>query len=72
MQPRSEIEQLADVFGLVTGRFLEDTIRKAEVAQAIQDREALIKEQIKLEVIKAMRQIFQVNYTRITGNTPWS
>ena len=72
MRDLSEIEQLADVFGAGTGDFLDDTQRQAEVARAIHDHEALVKEQIKLEVLKAVRQIFQVNYQRITGNEAWS
>lgn len=72
MQERSEIRQLADVFGMVTGKFLVDTERKVTLAHAIPDRAALVKEQIKLEVIKALRQVFQVNYYQITGEDAWS
>ena len=72
MTDPSEIEQLANVFGNVTGKFLEDTERKVDVARAMQDREALVKEQIKLEVLKSVRMIFKVNYKRITGNDVWA
>ena len=72
MRDLSEIEQLADVFGAVTGNFLDDTQRQAEVAHAIHDHDALVKEKITMEVLKAVRQIFQVNYQRITGNEAWS
>jgi hypothetical protein len=68
----SEIEQLADIFGAVTGNSLDEPQRQAEVARAIHDDEALVKEQIKMEVLKAVRQIFQVNYQRITGDEAWS
>jgi len=67
-----EIEQFADVFGAVAGISLDDTQRQAEVARAIHDHEALVKEQIKMEALKAARQIFQVTYLHITGNGTWS
>ena len=72
MRDLSEIEQLADVFGAVTGNFLDDTQRQAEVARTIHDHDALVKEQIIMEVLKAVRQIFQFNYQRIRGNEVWS
>lgn len=71
-QKLSEIEQLADVFGLVTARFLRDSQNKAELARAAGDHQELIKEQIKIEVLRQTRNIFEHNYKRITGREPWS
>ena len=71
MAESSQIRELADLFGEVTGRFLVETEHKAELARAIEDRESLVKEQIKQEVLKSVRAIFEVNYKRITGDEPW-
>jgi hypothetical protein len=72
MEQRSEIEQLADAFGLATAKFLEETERRAELARAMQDQEMLVKEHIKSEVVKSVRQIFEANFKRITGRNAWS
>jgi hypothetical protein len=72
MMRKSEIEQLAEAFGTGTAKFLADMERKVELARAMQDREMLIKEQIKIEVVKSMRQIFEANYKRITGSSAWN
>lgn len=72
MEQRSEIEQLADAFGLATAKFLEETERKVELARAMQDQEMLVKEHIKSEVVKSVRQIFEANFKRITGRNAWS
>jgi hypothetical protein len=71
MTESSQIRELADIFGEVTGRFLTQTEHKAELARAIDDRESLVKEQIKQEVLKSVRGIFDVNYRRIAGDEPW-
>lgn len=68
---QSDIEQLASAFGETTRQFLEDSERKAELARAMNDREALIKQQIKMEVLQATRMIFERNYKSITGEEPW-
>lgn len=66
------IEKLADSFGLTTGKFLEDSQRKVELAKAAGEREEIIKAQIKFEVLRQTRKIFAYNYKQITGNEPWS
>ncbi|MEM7128516.1 MAG: hypothetical protein AAF702_19440 [Chloroflexota bacterium] len=71
-QPDSQIKELADIFGLVTHRFLEDSQNKAELAKAAGDREELIKEQIKVEVLRQTRRIFEIHYKRIAGTEPWN
>ncbi|MEZ4707643.1 MAG: hypothetical protein R3A44_10575 [Caldilineaceae bacterium] len=69
---KSQIEQLADGFELTTGRFLQDSQNKAELAKAEGDKAELVKEQIKIEMLRQTRAIFAHNYKRITGSEPWS
>ena len=67
----ADIKQLANGFGLTTYKFLEQTQHKVELAKAAQDSAELVKEQIKLEVIKGMRMIFARHYAHITGEEAW-
>ena len=66
-----EVDKLAQTFRLITGRFVDHADAEIELARAMQDREALVKEQIKLSVMQHARSIFQDCYRSATGRTAW-
>jgi hypothetical protein len=53
-----QLEQLEHYFLYYTSFFLKDTRNKLDLAQALQDADAVMKEQSKLETMNAVRQIF--------------
>jgi hypothetical protein len=55
-----QLEQLEHYFLYHTSFFLKDTQNKLELAQALQDTDAVMKEQSKLETMNAVREIFGV------------
>ncbi len=67
----SEVEKLAQTFGWITGRIVEHGHREVELARAMQDREMLVKAQIKLAVMEHSRQILDYCYIRVTGGRTW-
>ncbi len=67
----SEIEKLAQAFEWITGRHIEFGAQEIELLRAMQDKEALVKEQIKLSTIKHTRSVFCDCYQRATGRRPW-
>ena len=66
-----DVEKLAYAFGWITGRILEHTRKDIEVAGAMRDEEALVKQQLKLEVIKHARGIFRDCHRLVTGRKAW-
>lgn len=50
---------------------LFDWIREIELAKAMQDRESLVKQQIKMETIRTAREIFAQGYQIATGTKAW-
>ena len=68
---RPDIDKLAWAFERITGDIIGFADQEIEVAKALQDREAKIKAQIKMETLKYARYIFAMNYLRITGRRVW-
>ncbi len=66
-----EIEKLAQAFGLITGTLLEHSEGEIDLLRALNDREALVKEQIKLGMLKHVRDVFDECYRRTTGRRAW-
>lgn len=66
-----EIERLAQAFDWVTGRYIEHSQQEIELLRALQDKESLVKEQIKLEMMKHVRSMFHTCYKRVTGRRAW-
>ena len=62
-----EVEKLAQAFDWITGRMVEHGRLQVELARVMQDRESLVKEQIKLSVMEHARQIFQQCHVLVTG-----
>ena len=54
------LEQLEEYFLYHTSFFLKDARNKLELAQALQDTDAAMKEQSKLETMNAAREMFDV------------
>lgn len=66
-----DIEKLAQAFALITGRYVEHAANEIELARAMQDQESLVKEQIKLGMMRHARSIFQDCYRAVTGRKAW-
>ena len=66
-----EIDKLSEFFGRVTGQIVEDAEREIELARAMQDRDEIVKQQIKRETIKTARALFARGYQIATGRRAW-
>ena len=66
-----EVDKLKEFFGRVTGCIVAYGEKELELARAMQDREALVKVQIKLESVKTARAIFARGYRIATGKAAW-
>jgi hypothetical protein len=60
-----DIERLKETFEALSGSFITNVENDIEVARARADREALIREQIKVSVMKHARELFQHAYTLV-------
>ncbi len=68
---QAEIEKLAQALEWITGQHIEHGELEIELFRAMQDKQALVKEQIKLSTIKYMRGVFNECYQRATGRRAW-
>lgn len=66
-----EIEKLKAYFGQVTSKIVEVARGEIDLAHALQDRDELVKQQIKMETIRTARAIFAQGYQIATGRTAW-
>ncbi len=66
-----EVEKLAQAFGRMTGRVVEQANHEIELARAMQDRELVVKAQIKVSVMEHSREIFEQCYRWVTGMEAW-
>jgi hypothetical protein len=64
-QQQLEIDRLKAAFADVTDTFLEQAEQKLALAHALDDQDLVIKEQIKMEVMKSARGIFQRCYLQV-------
>jgi hypothetical protein len=67
----AESDKLALAFNWTTKRVLSFAEKEIELARAMKDQETLIREQIKLEVTKSARGIFQDCFRSILGRKAW-
>ena len=67
----SEMEKLAAAFGGLTGFVVEVAENEIELAKALGDQQALIKQQIKIETMKSARDMFRMVFWRVTGRWAW-
>ena len=63
----TEIDKLARVYKMIVEKQLEYTRGAVELARATGDREAVVKEQIKMGMLKNAIEIFAYAYLRVTG-----
>lgn len=68
---KPDIDKLAWAFGRITEGIIGYAYHEIEMAAALQDREAKVRVQIKMETIKHSRHIFATSYQRITGRSVW-
>jgi hypothetical protein len=68
----SDIEKISRAFDLVTSSYIQHSEQDIELIRAMSDKDALIKEQIKMETIKHIRSIFNDCYKRSTGKKAWN
>jgi hypothetical protein len=62
-----EIDKLRVGFEWITDRIVADAEREVELLRAMQDREALVKEQIKLSTVRHVRGLFEQCYRSATA-----
>jgi len=67
----ADIDKLKELFGRVSATIVANAGQESELALAMQDRETLVKVQIKMETMKSARKIFATYYTSITGRRAW-
>ena len=67
----SEMEKLVRAFDHVTGKMVARGEQDIELLQAMHDEEGLIKERIKVGMVKHMRELFADCYRRATGAEAW-
>ncbi len=70
MKNDSDAARVAAQFDQLTHRVASSFKRQLEIARASQDHDGVIKEQIKLEVLKAARGMFAGSYRVALGNKP--
>ncbi len=66
-----EIEKLSQSFDLITQMILKHSDHEIELLRALNDRENLIKEQIKNGSVKHIRSVFEHCYLLSTGRKAW-
>jgi hypothetical protein len=69
--PITEARKLARAFDWVTGRIVAHAEGEVETARALQDEEAVVKQQVKMETIRHARAIFEECYLLATGRRAW-
>ena len=68
----SEMEKLVRAFDHVTGKMIARGEQDIELLQAMHDEEGLVKERIKVGMMKRMREVFADCYRRSTGKEAWN
>ena len=66
-----QIDKLAQAFDVITSMYVDIYANQADLLRAVKDQDALVKEQIKLELMKFSRVLFADTFFRVTGRRPW-
>ena len=66
-----EAEKVAQAFQWLTSRYMENSGREIELLRAMNDQESLVKERIKLGVMKHARGMFHNCYKFMIGREAW-
>jgi hypothetical protein len=64
---KPEVEKVAQIFAYLTQGIIEQAEREIELARAMHDQDEVVKQQIKMETVKFVRQMFEDCYSRVTG-----
>ena len=67
----SDVEKLARMFDWVTGRIVAHSQLEIDMARAMNDKDELVKQQIKLSTIRHARDIFNMCHQHLTGENAW-
>ena len=67
----AESEKVAKAFDWLTKRILTYSEAEIELARAMKDEDALIREQIKHELLKSARGMFQDCFRGVLGRKAW-
>lgn len=62
-----EVDKVKAAFELITGVIVQQAEQEIDLLRAVNDRENLIKEQIKLSTVRSVRAIFAEAYRQATG-----
>jgi chorismate mutase len=68
---RTDLHRVTEKFDQLTQQILQSFHRRLELARAENDEAAVIKEQIKIEVLKATRGLYAGAYRHVTRQRPW-
>jgi hypothetical protein len=68
---QAEIDKLREYFGQITSRIIQYARQEIDLAGAMQDRDELVKQQIKMETFRTAREIFARGYQIATGRKAW-
>jgi hypothetical protein len=66
-----ETDKLKEYFGQITAEIVAYARGEIELARAMQDRDELVKQQVKMETIKTAREVFAQGYQIATGRRAW-
>jgi len=66
-----ELEQIRQAFDRITAFVVAYGQNEVELARAMQDREGVIKTQIKMSTVAWAREVFDTCYRRATGRRAW-
>ena len=68
---RTDAEKIAVAFGHITGNIIDYGQHEIDLARAISDQDAVVKQQIKVETVKHARSVFEMCYKMMIGREPW-
>lgn len=68
----SEADKIAKAFHMIIHTIETHANNEIELRKAMNDRETMVKEQIKLSSIQHARGIFDMVYLRATGKRSWN
>ena len=67
----TDVEKLSRAFEHVTSNIIRHGESEIEIARAMQDEEALVKEHVKVSTLRHARTIFSDCYQFMVGVDPW-
>jgi hypothetical protein len=67
-----DVDRLVRAFDMITRRVIAHCEQDVELARAVQDADWLVKNQIKLEMMKSARRIFEDCYRFMIGGSAWN